>query len=67
MESADWDGVFVADFSAERTRLGEANVMRLGGRPAADDTGLRGDVLAVLLIAQANGFRRNATEANARA
>jgi hypothetical protein len=43
METADGDRVFIADFSADRPRLGEANVMRLGGRPAADDAGLRGD------------------------
>ena len=61
MEPADGDGVFVADFSAERTRLGEANVMRLGGRPAADDAGLRGDELAVFFVAQANGFPHNAS------
>ena len=63
MEPADWDRVFVADLSAERARLGEANVMRLGRRAAADDAGLSGDELAVLLVAQANGFRRNATAA----
>jgi hypothetical protein len=52
MESADGDGVFVADLAAERARLGEANVMRLTRRPAADNAGLRGHELAVLLIAQ---------------
>jgi hypothetical protein len=38
-----------------------ANVMRFGGRPAADGAGLGGDELAVFLLAQANGFRRNAS------
>jgi hypothetical protein len=51
MEPADWDCVFVADLSAEGARLGEANVMRFGGRPAADDAGLSRDELAVLLVA----------------
>ena len=63
MEPADRNCVFVADFSPQRARLGEANVMRFGGRPAANDAGLEGDKLAVLLIAQANGFRRNASAA----
>ena len=35
--------------------------MRFGWCPTADNAWLRGDELAVLLIAQANGFRRNAT------
>ena len=56
MEPADGDRVFVADLAAERARLGEANVMRFGRRPAADDAGLSGDELAVLLVAQANGL-----------
>jgi len=50
MEPADGDGVFVADLPAERARLGKANVMGFGRRTAADDTGLRGDELAVVLI-----------------
>ena len=66
MEPADGDRVFVADLAAERAGLGEANVMRFGWRPAADDAGLRGDELAVLLVAQANGLRRNATAPDAR-
>jgi hypothetical protein len=61
MEETDGNCVFVADFSAECAWLGEANVMRLGGRPARDDAGLGGDELAVFLLAQANGFRRNAS------
>ena len=61
MEPADGNCVFVANLSAERARLGEANVMRFRGCPAADDTGLRGDELAVFFVTQANGFRRYAT------
>ena len=65
MEPADGNRIFVADLSAERARLGEANVVRFGGSPPADDAGLGGDELAVLLIAQANGLRRNATAPDA--
>src|SRR5258708_4443028 len=36
-------------------------MMRFGGRATADDAGGRGDELAMLLVAQANGFRRNTT------
>ena len=61
MKPADWDCVFVAHLSAERAGLSKANVMRFGRRAAANNAGLRGDELAVLLIAQANGFRCNAT------
>ena len=61
MDPADRDRVFVADLAAERAGLGEANVMRFGWRAAADDAGLCGDELAVLLVAQADGLRRNAT------
>jgi hypothetical protein len=38
-------------------------LLRFGRRSAVDDPGVRGDELAVLLVAQANGFRRNATAA----
>ena len=61
MEPADRDRVFVADLAAERAGLGEANVMGFGWRPAANDAGLGGDELAMLLVAQANGLRRNAS------
>ena len=65
MDPADWDRVFVADLAAERAGLGKANVMRFGGRAAADDAGLRGDEFAVLLVAQTDGLRRNATAPDA--
>src|SRR5271157_4416770 len=61
METADGDGVFVADLSTERARLRETNMMGFRGRSAAHDAGLRGDEFAVLLVAQPNGLRRNAT------
>ena len=66
MDAADWDGVFVADLAAERARLGKANVVRFGGRAAADDAGLRGDEFAVLLVAQTDGLRRKAASDDCR-
>src|ERR1700677_3413037 len=64
MDPADRDRVFVADLAVKRARLRKANVMRLGGRAAADDAGLRGDEFAVLLVAQTDGLRRRATAPN---
>ncbi len=54
MKATDRDRVLVADFSAEGSRLGKANVMRLARRTAADDAGLCGDELAVHLVTQAD-------------
>ena len=51
MDPADRDRVLIADFAAERARLGEANMMRFGRHSTADDARLRGDELAVLLPA----------------
>ena len=65
MEATNWDGVFVADFAAERARLGKANVMRLARRPAADDARPGCYIFAVLLVAQANGLDRNVATARA--
>jgi hypothetical protein len=48
--------VLVADLLAQRARLGEAKTARLAWRPAADDTGLRVDELAMLVDAQADRF-----------
>src|SRR3984957_13592213 len=61
MDPADRDRVFVADLSAESTGLSKPNVMGLGRRAAAHDARLRPDERTVLLVAQANGLRRNAT------
>src|SRR5271166_2878213 len=66
METADGDRVFVADLPPERAWLGEANMMRFRRRPATDNTGLTGDELAVLFVAQANGLCGNTTAARAR-
>ena len=56
MEPADGDRVFVADLAPQRTRLSEPKVMGFRRRPAADHAGLRSDVFAVLLVAQANSL-----------
>ena len=61
MEATDWNRILIAHFSAKRARLGEAQMMRLAWRTAADDTGLRGDELAMLLVAESDRFGRHAT------
>jgi hypothetical protein len=61
VQATDRDRVFVADLSANRTRLGEANVVRFGRRAAANDAGLGGDELAVFLVAQAKSLRCHTT------
>src|SRR5271157_3855695 len=66
MESADGESEFVADLSTERARLRETNVMGFRGCSTADDAWLRGDEFAVLLVAQADGLRCNATAAYGR-
>ena len=49
---------FVADLAAERPRLGEAQVVRVGRLAAADQAGLLGDEPQVLLVAVALGLRQ---------
>jgi hypothetical protein len=61
VKPADRDCVFIAHLSAESTGLSKPNVMGLGWRAAAHKARLGRDELSVLLVAQANGFRRNAT------
>ena len=51
MEAAYWDCEFVADLSAKRSRLGETQMMRLGGQTAADEAWLFGHKFPVLLVA----------------
>ena len=63
MEPADRDRVFVADLAPQRARLSEPKVMGFSRRPPADHARLRGDVLAVLLVAQANCLGGDATAA----
>src|SRR5258708_3329742 len=54
MEPADGGREFVADLARQRARLSEPEVMGFRRRPTANHAGLRSDVLAVLLVAQAN-------------
>jgi hypothetical protein len=61
VDAADWDRVFVADLATKRARLRESNVMRFGCCATAEETWLRGDELAMLLVAQADGFRCSPT------
>ena len=65
VQPADRDCVFIADLSTERTGLRKPNVMGLGRRAAAHDAWLSPDELTVLPVAQANGFRCNATAPDA--
>ena len=61
METANGDRILVADFTTERARLGEANMVRFAGHPSADDAGLGCDKLAVFLVVQTDGFLGQAT------
>jgi hypothetical protein len=63
MQSTDRDRVFVTDLAAKRAWLSEANMMRLGRRAAAHNARLGGDELAVLPVAHADSFCRDATGA----
>src|SRR5579872_3088363 len=58
MQPADRHRVLVADLSAERARLGEAQMMSVGRATAANEAGQGGDKSQVLLVAQANDFAR---------
>ena len=51
------DGEFIAHFCAQRSGLREAQVMRIRGLPATDQTRLRGDKFQVGFIAQSLRFR----------
>jgi hypothetical protein len=55
MEAADGNRVFVADLSAERARLGAANLTCFGGRSAAD-RGLEGKMIGG--VASSAGVRK---------
>ena len=65
VQPTDWNGVFVADLAAKRTRLGEANVVCFARRPAAYDAGLGREISAVLPIAKPDGFCGHATAGGA--
>ena len=54
MKPTDWNRIFVADLSAERARLGKANMADFARRPAADEADLRRHIFAVLFVTQTN-------------
>src|ERR1700733_7834489 len=56
MAPAKWHGKFVAYFAAERAVLGEAQMMRIDGSTAANQTRLFGDESKVHLVANAAVF-----------
>src|SRR5262249_57126623 len=49
--AAKWDREFIADLAAERTGLGETEMVRIRGLAAAHETRLLGDVAKVLPVA----------------
>ena len=56
VDPAKRDGELVANFAAERPRLGKTQMVGIGRRPAADHAGLRRHELAVVLVAQPDGL-----------
>ena len=57
--AAERHGELVADFGAERPRLGEADVVRVGRGPAAQDARLGGDVAQMVLVTNPSGLTQN--------
>src|SRR5262249_55563796 len=53
MPAAEWDRKLIADLAAERTRLHEAEVVRVRGLAAAHKARLLGDIAKVLAVAVA--------------
>src|SRR5262249_23708194 len=51
MPAAEWDRELIADLTAERTGLGETEVVGVRGLAAAHETRLLGDVAKVLPVA----------------
>src|ERR1019366_10544298 len=58
MDTAHRDSELVADFAPERAWLGKAQMVGVCGRTAAHQAGLGGDELAMVLVAQTDGFGR---------
>src|SRR5579885_2621047 len=56
MTAAERHGELVAHLQADGAGLGKAQVMRIAGLPAADQTGLRGDEPEVVLVAEPFGL-----------
>jgi hypothetical protein len=63
MRATDGDGVFVADLSPERARLGEAKMMRVRRGASTYDARLPGDEFTMFLVAQANGLAHDTAAA----
>ena len=57
MSPAQGDGELIADLAPECSRLGKAEVMGIHGSSTADQTGIPGDRLDVLPIANPARFR----------
>src|SRR4029453_3727161 len=51
MPSAEWDRELIADLAAERTGLGESEVVGVRGLAAAHEARLLGDIAKVLPVA----------------
>ena len=58
VDTAHWDSEFVADLAAQRAWLGKAQMVGVCGQTAANQAGLGGDELAVVLVAQTDGLDR---------
>ena len=56
MTAAERNRELVADFEADRSRLGEPQVKRIARLPPADEARLRGDEPEMRLVAQAFGL-----------
>ncbi len=54
--AAERHGELVADLHADGTRLGKAQVVRIAGLTAADQTGLRGDEVEMRAVADPFGL-----------
>src|SRR5207248_1112455 len=51
MPATEWDRELIADLAAERTGLGETEVVGIGGLAAADEARLLHDIAQVLSVA----------------
>ena len=60
MKAANRYGVLITHLSAKRARLSKAEMMGFCRVSTADEAGLSGDELAVLLVSQTNGLRLDA-------
>jgi hypothetical protein len=58
VDTAHRDSELVTDFAPERAWLSKAQMVGVCGRTAAHQAGLGGDELAMVLVAQTDGFGR---------